>query len=415
MRIIHTSDWHLGRRFGPVSLRSDQEAFLDWFVELCRDQRAELVVIAGDLFDRAIAPVEAIEAFRDTVRRLLALGATVAAITGNHDGPDRVAPYGELLDLSRFYLRGGYQGAGAVLPLDVGDGPLDLVLLPFLDPQAAPDGFGDDSDAGRDTPTDPDTADERTDPDGDGADDAEVTALLERRRRRTHASVLEVACRAAEARLHSSRSVAVAHAFVTGGTPCESERQLVVGGAGDVPASLFAPFSYTALGHLHRPQTVPGVSARYSGSPLPYSFSEEHDKVVLVVDLDAAGDARVAEVPVEVGRRVRTLTGEIAELLDPGRHPDAHDCFVRAVLTDRATVLDARARLAEVYPHVVEVRLLPAGQEPEDSAAPVDVRDLTPVEAARRFWEAAEGSPPDDEIDRLLVAAAERALREATP
>jgi exonuclease SbcD len=397
VRIIHTSDWHLGRRFGPVSLAADQEAFTAWFVDLCRDQQPDLVVIAGDLFDRAIAPVEAIELFRDTVRRLLGLGATVAAVTGNHDGPDRVAPYGELLDLSGLYLRGGYRGAGSVLRLEFPDGPLDLVLLPFLDPQAAPDDFG----------TDP--ADTGSEAEGEAGPDAGPVGddeLLERRRRRTHASVLADACRAAVAARHSPRAVAVAHAFVRGGLTTESERQLVVGGTGEVPAELFTPFSYTALGHLHRPQAVAGVNARYSGSPLPYSFSEEHDKSVVVIEMDTAGATTTTDVTVEVGRRVRTLTGRIDELLDPARHPDAHDCFVRAVLTDRETVLDAKARLAELYPHVVEVQLRPLGRHPEEAAAPSDVRDLSPLEAARAFWEAAEGAPPDPGVDALLVAAA---------
>ena len=395
MRIIHTSDWHLGRQFGPISLRADQEAFTDWFVELCRDQAADLVVIAGDLYDRAIAPVESIELFRDTVGRLLAQGTMVAAVTGNHDGPDRVAPHGELLDLSRFYLRGGYQSVGGVIPLDLADGPLDLVLLPFLDPQAAPDDFGLSADAS--------TAEV------DGAATV-VDELIERRRSRTHQAVLETACRAARSHLRASRSLAVAHAFVRGSETSESERQLVVGGAGDVSASVFQPFSYTALGHLHRPQAVAGCNARYSGTPLAYSFSEEHPKSVLVIDMDPTGATGITPVPVPVGRRVRTLTGEIAELLDPARHPDARDCFVRAVLTDRETVLDAKARLAEVYPYVTEVRLQPEGHDLETLEAPTDVRDLAPIEAARLFWEAAEGTAPADEIDAFLVEATSRAL-----
>ena len=138
MKIIHTSDWHLGRSFGPLSLLSDQEAFVDWFVDLVTDEAADLVVIAGDLYDRAVAPTDAIGLFRDAIGRLLATGTVVAAITGNHDGADRVAPYSELLDLSRFYLRGGYDRVGSVITHDFTDGPLDLVLLPYLDPRAAP-------------------------------------------------------------------------------------------------------------------------------------------------------------------------------------------------------------------------------------------------------------------------------------
>lgn len=387
MKIIHTSDWHLGRQFGPASLRSDQEAFADWFVELVQDQGADLVVIAGDLYDRAIAPVEAIDLFRDTMGRLLATGTVVAAISGNHDGPDRVAPYADLLDLSGFYIRGGYKGIGEVIRHEFPDGPLDLVLLPFLDPQAAPDGFG----AGQE-------------PVANGADDDETT-LVERRQGRTHHSVLETATAAARSACTAPRSLAIAHAYVTGAMTSESERQLVVGGTGEVLASAFNGFSYTALGHLHRPQTAGGDTVRYSGTPLAYSFSEEHEKSVTVIEMDAAGECEISQIPVAVGRKVRTLTGDIADLLDSGDHAGAEHCFVRAIVTDRDTVLDAKARLATRYPHIVEVRLLPNGSELGIDPAPVDVRDLPPIDATRQFWEAAQGSPPDELLDALLVAA----------
>ena len=122
MRVIHTSDWHLGRSFGPVSLRRDQEAFCDWFVATAVEHRADLVVIAGDLYDRAVAPTESIELFRATVRRLRAANIVVAAISGNHDGADRVSPYDDLLDAGGMYVRGGYEGVGRVVTLTFADG-----------------------------------------------------------------------------------------------------------------------------------------------------------------------------------------------------------------------------------------------------------------------------------------------------
>lgn len=148
MRILHTSDWHFGRAFGGVSLAGDQAAFVDWLVDVCRDERVELVVVAGDVFDRAIAPTDAVALFRDALRRLRDTGALVAVITGNHDGADRVASYGGLLDLSGVFVRGGYLALGEVITLPAADGPLDLVMLPFLDPQAAPHTLptGDDTD-----------------------------------------------------------------------------------------------------------------------------------------------------------------------------------------------------------------------------------------------------------------------------
>lgn len=399
MRILHTSDWHLGRSFGPVSLRADQEAFCDWVVELAVTERVDLVVVAGDVYDRAVAPSESIALFCETLQRLRHGGATVAVIAGNHDSPDRLAPYDDLLDVGGVFVRGGYGGADRVISLDGPDGPLDLVLLPFLEPRAAPDSFGESVDV----------------PEADGTPDARDADLAERRRRRTHESVLRAAIASTADRLTSPRSLAVAHAFVIGGEPSESERQLEVGGTGAVPASLFEPFSYTALGHLHRPQDIATsagpATVRYSGTPLPYSFSEDHEKSVTLVDMGPTGGCEVRTETVPVGRRVTTVRGPIDELCQPTSRPGAHDRFVRAVVTDRETVLDAKARLEQVYPFVVEVRLEPLGGVVEVDTERPAISEVDPLDATRRFWEAVEGSAPDDATESLLVDAIGAAAR----
>lgn len=410
MRIIHTSDWHLGRRFHAASLLDAQAEFADWFVSLAATEEVDLVVIAGDIYDRAIAPTEAIELFGRVVGRLLDAGVVVAAITGNHDAADRVAPYDELLDRSGFYLRGGYERAGEVITHDFADGPLDLVLVPYLDPRAAPAAFlaehaaVDDADDG--SAAGPDDADERD----ASADDPHGTTARARRAA-THESVLDAVLRSARAASTAPRSLVVSHAFVAGGSVSDSERDLVVGGTGQVDASLFDGFSYGALGHLHRPQRVAGSDVlRYSGTPMAYSFSEDHDKSVTVVDMDTAGVCTTRAVPVPVGRRVATVEGTMDELLDPSAHPGAHDAFVRAFVTDRETVLDARARLATVYPHVMEIHLTPAGVGDETDGRVVATRRADPLDVVTDFWEHVEGTPPDDASRDLLRAAVEAAV-----
>lgn len=384
MKILHTSDWHLGRKFGPISLRDDQQSFCDRIVELTRDEGIDLVVIAGDIYDRAIPPTESIELFRATVRRLRETGAVVAAITGNHDSAERVASYDEFLDLSGFYLRGGYKSVGTVVTHQFDDGPLDIVLLPFLHPQEAPDDFGS----------------------GDEEDP------LERRRRHTHQSVLAEAIRMAHPLLRSARSVAIGHAFVNGGATTESELQLEVGGTGAVDPMLFDRFSYTALGHLHRPQNVAGTRPiRYSGTPLAYSFSEDHPKSVTVIDMSPNGDCSIREVDLGVCRGVATIRGPFAELLQPARHQGIESKFVRAIITDQETILDAKVRLEAVMPFVVEVRVDPEGRplRVEDPDGPVE--DLTPEQAIDQFWEVIEGSAPNGEIREVLHGAIEAARR----
>ena len=384
MRILHTSDWHLGRSFGSVSLSSEQERFCEMLVEMVDSEGLDLVVIAGDIYDRAIAPTESIELLRETVRRIHATGTTIAAISGNHDGADRVSPYDDLLDASGVYIRGGYEGVGRVVRHEFADGPLDLVLLPFLDPQGAPDQLGQSSD----------------------------NSPMERRRRRTHHEVLEAAIDLAIPSLSSPRSLAVAHAFVTGGSTSESERQLEVGGTGEVSANLFNRFSYTALGHLHRPQHIARETVRYSGTPMPYSYSEDHQKSVTIIDLDVAGSSTVSTIDINVSRGVRTVTGTIEELIEPSRHPEAHDHFVRAIVTNRETVLDAKAKLETIYPYVTEVLLQPAGGTLTTIDGPrISVNELQPLDAVTEFWTDLEGGPPEGELLDILTSAVDTALR----
>ena len=395
MRILHTSDWHLGRAFGPYSLESDQQAFTDWLIGQVSEQRIDLVVIAGDVFDRAVASNEAIAHFRSVLTTIAASGTRVAAITGNHDGADRVGAYHDLLDASGVYLRGGYTGLGEVVTIEFGDGPLDLVLLPYLDPQAAPDDLG--------RPEAPAIAE---------GEDA-VEGAYERRRRRTHESVLKDAIDLAVPRLGSGRSLAVSHAFVAGGEQSDSERDLVVGGTAVVGADLFAPFSYTALGHLHRPQDVGSPTVRYSGTPLRYSFSEDHAKSVTIVELAPDGAAAIEHVPVPVGRAVRTVTGRIDDLL-AGGEPGDDDTFVRVILTDPGVVLDAKARLSRRWPTVVEIEQRPDGVAAGEGGAAdaVGRRSLSREELVVAFWQETTGGEPS-EVERALLFAELTAVTEA--
>jgi len=408
MRILHTSDWHLGITFGGTSLVDHQQQFFDWLLDLIPRARIDLVVIAGDIFDRAVAPNDAVILFKQVLKRLQSLKVRTAAITGNHDGSDRVANYGDLLDLSGVIIRGGYARIGEVIRMDFDDGPLDLVMLPFLDPQAAPVEFSDFDQAADNTPVSAD-------------------ANFEKFMRRTHESVLRSAIAAAVPHVRSARTLAVSHAFVAGGATSDSERKLHVGGAGTVNAALFSPFSYTALGHLHRPQSVgPGVGSItdkaanrsaasvlcYSGTPLAYSFSENHRKSVAIIDLAPDGTCRIEAVEVPVGRAVLTVTGTIDELLGAKPAHDRRESFVRAIITDRAVVLDAKKRLTAVYPHVIEIELRPEGAADGISITTGETRSLSALESARTFWCAVVGSEPTAEEQAVLTDAIAHAERE---
>jgi len=356
MKILHTSDWHLGRSFGSVSLHETQVAFCDWLLEVAVAEKVELLVVAGDLYDRSIPPQESVVLWRETLTAFHKAGITVVAIAGNHDGADRVAAFDGLTDGARIFVRGGYGRAGELLTLDFADGLLDIALVPFLDPQLAPPEW--------------------------------KAELAEGDSKTTHESVLRLALGRARTSSQAGRSLAVVHAFVGGSTTAESERQLTVGNTDQVAATVLEGFSYVALGHLHTPQKIAGSDTiRYSGTPIAYSFSETGAKSVVLLDMSSNGTCSVEAVPVPVGRGVITLTGTIDELLAPGAHPEAADKYVKAVLTDNAYVVDAKSRLLEVYPYCTDVVMKMAGTS--SAIGPNDeIRSaLAPRDAAEKFWE----------------------------
>ena len=388
VKFLHTSDWHLGRSFGPVSLLEDQRAFATWFVDLAVQERVDLVVVAGDVYDRSVPPVEAITLFDDTLAALREAGIVVVVIAGNHDSAERVRVYDRLVAGSGVHIHGGWGAVGTVVPLSFADGPLDVVPLPYLDPALAP-------------------ADWRP----GGTDDADARAG--RLRRPSHEQVLAACVERAAAHRTAPRSLATAHAFVVAGglapETSDSERSLSLGGSAAVQAAIFDPFSYTALGHLHTPQAVGGRdTVRYSGTPLAYSFGELAAKSVVLGEMSPDGAVSVDLVPVPVGRRVATITGTLADLLENPRL-DAVDRFVRARLTDAGPVLDARTRLQSVYPHVVEVELRPTVTGGTGDLMRAEVRrSLDPAEVAAGFWTDVYGSEPTTaEVDLIATALLE--------
>jgi exonuclease SbcD len=235
-------------------------------------------------------------------------------------------------------------------------------------------------------------------------------------RRPSHEKVLAESVRRTASRLTAPRSLAVAHAFVVSGglapETSESERSLSLGGSAAVEAAVFAPFSYTALGHLHAPQVVGGHPlVRYSGTPLAYSFGETAPKSVVLGAMGPEGTVELDLVPVPVGRRVSTLTGTVDELIAAPRL-DAVDRFVRVRLTDPGPVLDARQRLQAVYPHVIEVDLRPSitGAGTGDLATADPRRSLDPLEVAVGYWTDLYGVAPTDAEAEVIAITVQEAM-----
>ncbi|CAM5787649.1 Nuclease SbcCD subunit D OS=Cellulomonas persica OX=76861 GN=sbcD PE=3 SV=1 [Cellulomonas persica] len=382
MRMLHTSDWHLGRTLHGVDLLDHQAAYLDHLVDVVRSEQVDAVVVAGDVYDRAIPPVEAVTLLSDTLARLAEL-TTVVLTSGNHDSATRLG-FGAALMRERVALR--TRVAGLDRPVEVTDAEGRELLvygLPYLDPDTV-----------------------RTQLVEPGA-----PALA-----RSHEAVTAAAMARVRADLteRSSarrvRSVVAAHAFVIGGVASESERDIRVGGVDHVPSDVLGGVDYVALGHLHGPQVVTGpagTTMRYSGSPLAYSFSEQrHAKSSVLVDL-SGDDVRTELVPAPVPRRLADVTGTLEEVL--GAAGEAHvDDWVRVVVTDERRPQDLYARVRARLPHALVVQHRP----PETATGPT-LRAVTsaadPVEVACDFVAHVAGSPPDDDELAVLRAAYEHA------
>ncbi|MGK5533886.1 exonuclease SbcCD subunit D, partial [Streptomyces sp. URMC 129] len=302
MRFLHTSDWHLGRSLHRVSLHDAQAAFLDHLVATARDERVDAVLVSGDIYDRAVPPLPAVELYDDALHRLAALGVPTLMISGNHDSPRRLGVGARLIERAGIHLRTDPAAVATPVVLSDRHGDVAFYGLPYLEPALVRDEFA-----------------------------VETTA---------HAAVLGAAMDRVRADLAArpagTRSVVLAHAFVTGGQPSDSERDITVGGAAAVPAAVFDGVHYAALGHLHGCQTLTS-RLRYSGSPLAYSFSEAaHRKSLWLVDLDARGEIHAERVDCPVPRPLARVRGRLETLLtDPAlaRHEDA---WVEATLTDPA-------------------------------------------------------------------------------
>ncbi len=417
MRVLHTSDWHLGRSFHGASLLDEQAEALARMVDLAREGEVDAVVIAGDIYDRAIPPAEAVRLFNDTLARLRATGAAVVAIAGNHDSHVRVSVYDPLLSALGVTIRGDVRRANqpVIVTPRRGGGPVAIYPVPYLDPAVdgpslEGEGMEREGSAVDSGAVDGGAVESR--PVDSGAVESGAALPVGRLR---HEEVTRLALARLRRDLRQRpghRSIVVAHGFVAGGVPCESERELTVGNVERVSVEAFAGFDAVALGHLHRAQELDGPRLAYCGSPLPYSFSEEGQrKEVRLIELAADGTPTVERVPLEVGRPLATVKGEIEHLLRDPTLAAAEQARVRVVLTDEVLPLQAKARLQRRFPHIAELRHRPPRAERQPAGDRQQrVRQATsPLQLVTTFYADQQGRPATALEERLLRRALEAA------
>jgi len=320
MRIIHTADWHLGRQFHGTSLIEDQACVLEDLCRLIRDQQADVLIIAGDIYDRRQPPDSAVQLLDETLSEVvLGTDTTVLMIAGNHDSGKRIAFGSALLAGRNLHVAGTVSTALRPVTLTDPYGDVDFCLLPYEqgEPLAVRSATGDNT-------------------------------------IRSFEQAMGRAVNDMLGHCRSARRVAIAHCFAAGGNVSDSERPLSVGGSDQVSPELFAAFNYTALGHLHRPQNVTDHTA-YSGSLLKYSFSEAtHRKSVSVIDLDAQGKISRELISLRTRRDLRIVEGLLSDLLNSTDSTGNTD-YILARLLDTGALYDPLARLRERYPNITHI------------------------------------------------------------
>ncbi|MDN5812994.1 MAG: exonuclease SbcCD subunit D [Micrococcaceae bacterium] len=381
MRILHTSDWHLGRSFHGAGLLEAQRGFVEALLETVKTERVDVVLIAGDIYDRALPAVDAVTVFDDAVFRLREAGATVVATSGNHDSALRLGFGSRLLGHAGLHLRTRPAELDTPALVEAEDFTLAIYGLPYLEPRMVAAQFGVEKPGHQPV----------------------VRAAMDRVR-------ADLATRRAGTK-KPIRSIVMAHVFAANGQASDSERELSIGGLDIVPTEEFYGLDYAALGHLHGRQRL-AETIRYSGSPIAYSFSEAtHRKGAWLLDVDAEGISSVEAVDWPAATELRVLRGPLEELLaDPGL-AGAEAAWCQVTLTDRDRPSQAMGRLRGRFPGTLVLNF-----EPEGRPAEVDrsYRDRlaaaeSPLEVCTGFIDHVRQRPPSEPEAALLGRILEQA------
>ena len=379
MRLLHTSDWHIGRSLHGADLLQEQEEVLSGLADVVGAEAVDVVVVAGDVYDRAVPSADATGVLDRVIGRLLRAGAAVVLTPGNHDSARRLGTFSGLLSAAGLHVRATTAGLDEPVLLRDEHGEVAVYGLPYLEPEIARHELG--------VP-------------GARSHEAVLAEAMERVRR-------DLFLRP------GARSVVLAHAFVGGGVPSDSERDICVGGVDLVPAAVFDGVDYVALGHLHRPQTLT-ERLRYSGSPLAYSFGEAgQEKQVWLVDLDATGLAGVRALALPTPRPLTVLTGTLDELLADPAHTAVEEHFVSARLTDEVRPSDPMRQLQTRFPHCVHLEWTGSAGGGDGRSYQERLRGRSDLEVAGEFvTHVRDGVGMSDAERELLVRALGAAARE---
>lgn len=375
MKIIHTGDWHIGKQVNGFHMTEDQAFIMEQVFEIIEQEKPEAFVIAGDLYDRSVPPIEAVELLDRALNKIVKdLKTPVIALAGNHDGNERLEFGSELLTGSGLHMGGLVKKKCKKVVLEDVHGPVNFYLIPYAQP-------------------------------------AVVRELFEDPAIRTHDDAMRVLTASIQEEMNKNeRNVAIAHGYITYRNDAAKEEcgldfsDSEIGGLDLINAAHFEPFNYTALGHLHSPQKVGSDKIRYSGSLLKYSFSEVNQKKGLtIIELGADGAVTVEIREFKPRRDLRVLKGSLEELLKEEFYKEGNrEDYIKVILTDEGEVLDPVAKLKGTYPYFMELQRENRLEREQTGSSAANLRDKSKLELFHDFFRAMKGRECSDEATQMM-------------
>ena len=410
MRFLHTADWHLGRIFYGQYLTDDQAYVLEHqFFTILKEEKIDGILLAGDVFDRAVPPIEAIELWDSIITRLaMDYKVPLFVVSGNHDGAERLEVGRSMLGQSGIHIWGSPHHALQPFEFEGADGRVAICPMPFSEPRRIGDALGLNSSESK--PVDPDMTDDTL---FSYVDDKaqEAVALNLHNYDQMYQAWSDYLYKQVPKQM---RSIAISHAFVMGGEVGGSERTLSVGGSEQVSPHVFKNFHYTALGHLHGPQRMGADHIRYSGSPLKYSFDEHgQKKSFTIIDMDTKGKVDISTIPVEAKRDVVILEGYFEDLLNNTALQTKHkDDYVQARLLDTMPIMDGMAKLRQVYHRCMTIELAGRIATPVVDMGDAVFKELNERELFNQFAETVWKNPLTEREQQYINSVWDRILKE---
>lgn len=372
MKFIHLSDLHLGKRVNEFSMIEDQAYILKQILGIIKKEEPDAVLIAGDIYDKPVPSVEAVELFDDFLKRLARQQAQVFLISGNHDSPERLAFASELMEPSGIHIAPAYHGTVRPVSLKDGYGTVNIFMLPFIKPAHVRGVFPKER--------------------GESYTEAVTTAI-------SHMDIPQ-----------SERNILVTHQFVTGALRSQSE-EISVGGSDNVDASVFRMFDYVALGHIHGPQHVGSETIRYCGTPLKYSFSEAgHEKSVTIAELKEKGNLQIRTEKLVPLHELRELKGTYEELTNRKNYEGTKtDDYIHIRLTDEEDILDAVGKLRVIYPNLMKLDYDNSRTRENKQITGWESEETrTPLEMILEFYEKQNNRPMNEKQKELVKELMEK-------